>query len=192
MIRQGNDRQAEQTATVLLSGGVDSTACMKFLQAQGFKIRTFFIDYGQPAAAFERAKAESSSEVHGCAFEAIKVSGPSQFEAGELLGRNAFLVFTALFFLRGAPGILALGLHAGTPYYDCSEAFLGLVNKLVAEHTDGQVSVVAPFLTWSKRDVYRYFVDCGLTLEDTYSCESGVPGGCGSCLSCRDRQVLEC
>ena len=145
MNRQGNDRQVERTATVLLSGGIDSAACMKFLQAQGFNVRTFFIDYGQPAATFERVRAESSSGLHGCVLDSVKVSGPSQFEAGELLGRNAFLIFTALFFRRGAPGIIALGLHAGTPYYDCSKAFLEPVNKLVAEHTDGQVAVVAPF-----------------------------------------------
>jgi 7-cyano-7-deazaguanine synthase len=165
---------------------------MKFLQLQGFRVRTLFIDYGQPAAALEHAAAVALSELHSCPFEVITVSGESHFGSGELLGRNAFFIFTALFFLRGAPGVLALGLHSGTHYYDCSEAFLDLANTLVAEHTNGSISVIAPFLAWSKKDVYRYFRESGLALNQTYSCEKGEPAGCGDCLSCRDRQGLEC
>jgi 7-cyano-7-deazaguanine synthase len=185
-------KHSQPRATVLLSGGVDSAACMKFLQLQGFEVHTLFIDYGQRAAVLERAAARALSENHKCPFEIVTVSGNSHFGNGELLGRNAFLIFTALFFLRDIPEVLALGLHSGTHYYDCSEAFLNLANRLVAEHTDGSLTVIAPFLTWQKKDVYKYFRESGLILDETYSCESGEPSGCGNCLSCRDRQGLEC
>jgi 7-cyano-7-deazaguanine synthase len=188
----GNEQQATHAATVLLSGGVDSAACMKFLQARGYKVDTLFVDYGQAAAEWEHGAAKALAATHGCAFKVIKLSGPFRFGAGELVGRNAFLIFSALFFVRGTSGLLALGLHSGTTYYDCSESFFTLVNRLVGEHTDGRVTVLAPFLTWTKRDVYRYFLECGLSLADTYSCEAGVPTGCGTCLSCLDRQGLEC
>ena len=190
--KMSKTRQDRQVATVLLSGGVDSAACMKFMQSQGFAVRTLFVDYGQPAATLEQSAAVSLSKLHSCPFEVVTVRGNSRFGSGELLGRNAFLVFTALFFLRGSPGVLALGLHSGTHYYDCSEAFLDLANRLVAEHTNGSLSVIAPFLAWSKKDVYRYFLESGLVLDHTYSCEAGEPGGCGTCLSCRDRQGFEC
>lgn len=184
--------EGQRLATVLLSGGVDSAACMKFLQSQGFAVRALFIDYGQPAADLEQGAADSLSKLDSCPFEVVTVRGNSRFGSGELLGRNAFLIFTALFFLRGTPGVLALGLHSGTHYYDCSGAFLDLANRLVAEHTNGSLSVIAPFLTWSKKDVYRYFLESGLVLNQTYSCEAGEPAGCGTCLSCRDRQGFEC
>ncbi len=183
---------SQQVATILLSGGVDSAACMKFMQLQGLAVRTLFIDYGQPAAALEHAAAAGLAELHNCPFEVVTVRGDSRFGSGELLGRNAFFIFTAMFFLKGTPGMLALGLHSGTHYYDCSEAFLSLANRLVAEHTNGSVSVIAPFVSWRKRDVYSYFLKSGLALHQTYSCESGVPSGCGICLSCRDREGLEC
>jgi 7-cyano-7-deazaguanine synthase len=165
---------------------------MKFLQAGGYKVSALFIDYGQAAAEREHSAAKAVAKTHGCAFDVIKLNGPFQFGAGELVGRNAFLIFSALFFLRGAPGLIALGLHSGTGYYDCSESFVGLVNRLVGEHTDGKVTVLAPFLTWNKRDVYRYFLESGMSLVDTYSCEAGVSNGCGTCLSCLDRQGLGC
>lgn len=91
-------KHSRPRATVLLSGGVDSAACMKFLQLQGFEVRTLFIDYGQRAAALERAAARALSENHKCSFEVVTASGNSHFGNGELLGRNAFLIFTALFF----------------------------------------------------------------------------------------------
>jgi 7-cyano-7-deazaguanine synthase len=55
--------------------------------------------------------------------------------------------------------MLALGLHSGTHYYDCSEAFLNLANKLVAEHTDGSLKVIAPFLNWQKKMFIDIFVN---------------------------------
>src|SRR5437588_234094 len=108
MSQSPNSKSNQQVATVLLSGGIDSAACMRFLQSQGLAVRALFIDYGQPAAALELTSAFSLSEAHDCPFEVVTVRSNSQFGAGELLGRNAFLIFNALFFLRGAPGILAL------------------------------------------------------------------------------------
>jgi 7-cyano-7-deazaguanine synthase len=177
-------------ATVLLSGGVDSVACMKFLQSQGFEVRALFIDYGQPAATLELRAATALAKHHLCPLRIVRVTSDSHFGSGELLGRNAFLIFTALFFLGATPGVLALGLHSGTNYYDCSEAFFDLANKMVTEHTNGALLLVAPFLTWTKKDVFRYFCEAGLSLSETYSCESGDPMGCGSCLSCHDRKGL--
>lgn len=191
MAHQVKPRQIRSIATVLLSGGVDSVACMKFLQTQGFEVRALFIDYGQPAATLELRAATALANHHLCPLRIVRVKSDSNFRSGELLGRNAFLIFTALFFLDRAAGVLALGLHSGTDYYDCSEAFFNLANRMVTEHTDGALSLVAPFLTWTKKDIFRYFCESGLLLSETYSCESGDPAGCGRCLSCRDRKGLD-
>ena len=188
----GVEEQSEQVATVLLSGGIDSAACMRFLQAKGYAVRALFVDYGQTAANCEHQAAEALAKKHRCPFEFVKLGSSLPFGTGELVGRNAFLIFSALFVLRGAPGLLVIGLHSGTTYYDCSESFIDLADRLVREHTDGRVQVVAPFASWTKKDVFRYFVECGLSLAETYSCEAGVLNGCGECLSCLDRQVLTC
>jgi 7-cyano-7-deazaguanine synthase len=128
----------------------------------------------------------------GIGIRKARLSDSSPFGPGELLGRNAFLIFTALLLTGGRSGLLGLGLHAGTLYFDCSEAFVAAIGHFVSEHTDGRVSVIAPFVTWTKKDVYDYFVSAGLPIDATYSCEAGVKPVCGVCASCRDRQALGC
>lgn len=182
----------KKLATVLLSGGIDSAACAAFLIAQDFKVSALFLDYGQAAATYEQAAAESLATKLGIEIRTLRFDGATSFGSGELVGRNAFFVFSALFATRGRSNLIALGLHAGTPYYDCSPAFVETINRAVAEHTDGAVKVVAPFVDWTKRDVYDYFVKAGLPIAQTYSCEAGVERGCGSCASCMDRKALRC
>jgi 7-cyano-7-deazaguanine synthase len=182
----------QSVATVLVSGGIDSAACAHFLNKQGNLIRGVFVDYGQAAVARERSAAMKLAKLLDIEFTIYRITGHGTFSAGELPGRNAFLIVTALFLSSCRRGLLALGIHAGTAYFDCSPAFVELMARLVAEHTDGGVSLVAPFLHWSKRDVFDYFVSTGLPLDATYSCEAGTEPVCGRCLSCRDRRALGC
>ena len=109
----------------------------------------------------------------GVNLSCYSVLGSEPFTAGELVGRNAFLVFTRSL-TRARPGILAMGIHGGTPYWDCSEGFAREMEKLVAEHTDGKVVFMAPFLTWTKSEVYEYFLTTGIDVSVTYSCEAGT------------------
>lgn len=179
-------------ATVLMSGGIDSAACAAFLAAQGMIVSAIFVDHGQAAAKVESAAVNAVADELGIEVQRVALSGAKPFGAGELMGRNAFLVFAALFATGGQSSVIALGLHAGAPYYDCSPAFLDLINRAVAEHTDNKVQVVAPFIDWSKRDVYDYFLQAGLAVGCTYSCERGTSPSCGSCASCLDRKALGC
>jgi 7-cyano-7-deazaguanine synthase len=93
------------------------------------------------------------------------------------------LIASALLLGSCHDGLLAIGIHAGTSYYDCSPSFLSRVEVLVRECSDGRVSVVAPFIEWSKDDVYSYFKAAQLPLHETYSCEAGVVPSCGDCAS---------
>jgi 7-cyano-7-deazaguanine synthase len=180
-----------KTATVLLSGGIDSAACAHLLREQNFEVEGLFIDFGQPAARREHDSAAQVSKWLGIPLRSVNVAGDRTFEAGEIVGRNAFLCFCALLFTGGRSSLLAMGLHAGTTYFDCSPSFVSALGKLVAEHTDGRVVVVAPFVSWTKRDVVEYFRKSGLPIHLTHSCEAGdIP--CGECASCRDRKSLAC
>lgn len=183
---------AGRHATVLMSGGIDSAACAAFLTAQGFRISALFVDYGQAALKQEQAAVRLLATVLGIEVRELAFKGAAPFGPGELVGRNAFLVFAALFANRAQSNLIALGLHSGTPYYDCSPAFIDTINRAVAEHTDNAVQVIAPFVKWTKRDVYDYFMQAGLPIESAYSCETGGEPTCGSCASCLDRKALEC
>ena len=179
-----------KTATMLMSGGIDSAACGCLLQKQGFAVRGVFIDYGQAAVGPERRAVAALAAHLGMPLDVLRVSGAAPFSSGELTGRNAFLMLAALFLTRQRTGLLAIGVHAGTPYYDCSPPFIASMTRLVSDQTDGQITVVAPFLTWQKGDVLQYFVSVGLPIELAYSCEAGAEPPCGTCASCRDRQAL--
>lgn len=180
-----------RSALVLLSGGVDSVSCAHLLRKQEFAVNGLFVDYGQAAAGPERRAATLSAERLGVPVHHAILSTGESFGTGEVVGRNAFFVFCALMLSRARFDVLALGVHAGSRYFDCSQPFIGAMEKLVAEHTDGRVTFCAPFASWTKADVYEYFRSTGLPNYITYSCEAGTEPPCGVCLSCRDRSLLE-
>ena len=179
-------------ALVLLSGGIDSAACAWWLRDQGYSVRCLFVDYGQKAAPFEKIGAEALSRSLGVALECISLASSAQFGSGETSGRNAFLVFAAMLTSQLHTGVIALGIHSGTTYYDCSSAFAESMDRLVAEHTDGRLRLSTPFLTWSKKNIFEYYQASGLPVAMTYSCEKGQMPPCGMCLSCLDRRMLGC
>lgn len=179
-------------ATVLLSGGIDSAACVHFLQTHGHDVSAIFVNFGQTAAKSEWQSAQLMRDYFSIPLLAVHASAHETFGAGELMGRNAFLMFCAILLGGCRDGLLAIGVHAGTPYFDCSPSFVERIDPLVRECSNGRVSVLAPFLHWSKDDVYSYFVNAGLPLNHTYSCEAGALLPCGTCASCKDRARLEC
>jgi 7-cyano-7-deazaguanine synthase len=173
---------------VLLSGGIDSSAVLALTLEVGTSASALFVDYGQAAASSE-AKASAAIAGHfGVEYQSLTCTGQT-FGAGEIRGRNAFLVHTALMVLRQTKAVVVLGIHAGTTYRDCSPSFLELMQRSYDFHTGGQVSLAAPLVDQVKGDVVRLASEMGVPVELTYSCEAANEP-CGKCLSCRDREEL--
>jgi 7-cyano-7-deazaguanine synthase len=171
---------------------MDSAACVHLLRAQGYGVRGIFVDFGQAALEQERAAVRRLSEFFNIETTTLVAKAQSGFGAGELVGRNAFLILAAMFLGQMHRGLLAIGIHAGTPYFDCSPMFFARMKQLVEDHTAGRLVAVAPFIEWNKPQIYQYFIESGLPLSATYSCESGTVPPCESCASCRDRRALGC
>jgi len=183
----------DSRTVVLLSGGMDSAACAHYLQKSNRMIRALFVDYGQKAALPEENAAKRLSSILGIELSTIRLMARQSFGPGEILGRNAFLIFCSLLISgHERPDRIAIGIHGGTPYYDCSPAFLETIGRLVSEYTDARTRVIAPFIDWTKQEVFEYCTEAGIPIEVTYSCESGDTPPCGSCVSCRDRRMLSC
>jgi 7-cyano-7-deazaguanine synthase len=178
-------------STVLLSGGIDSAACARYLQENGNHVRCIFVDYRQAAVDSESWSAAELSKLLKTELLRVTFDPNKSWGPGEILGRNAFLILAALM-TRPESGVIALGIHSGTTYYDCTPAFLETIDRLVAEYTDGCIRVTAPFISWSKKRVFDYYVQTGLPLQIAYSCEAGTVPPCGGCASCRDRRTLLC
>jgi len=105
-------------------------------------------------------------------------------------GRNAVFMLSALMEHPIVQGQIAIGIHAGPPYYDCTPAFLTGVQVLFDGYTNGRVKAAAPFLLMNKSEVWLYGQKAGLPMGITYSCERGGEKTCGRCASCRDRRRL--
>lgn len=175
---------------VLLSGGIDSSCCVAFYRQAGHEVTGVFVDYGQPVREPEERSATAIARHYAIPLHVIRLTRPSQISEGEIAGRNAFLVFAALLYQSLQSGLMALGIHAGSPYYDCSEHFIDHLNALLSGYSDGKVSVAAPFLEWSKKAVFDFCREAKVPVELTWSCEVGPLVPCGHCLSCEDRARL--
>ena len=139
------------------------------------------ISFGQPGSKQERAAAQRVARHFDVPLTILHWSGSADFMAGEIVGRNAFFLLGALIEIGGNAGILAIGVHAGTPYFDCSQAFLSSLQIVVDGYCDGRVRLAAPFIEWSKQQVFAFCESEGVPMELTYSCEKGTDQPCGEC-----------
>ena len=176
---------------LLLSGGVDSTACAHYFSERGDNVTAIFVDFGQRAARAERRAVEDVTTYLSLPLMTLSFRADRQFDPGEIMGRNAFLIFSALMGLQSADGIVSLGVHAGTTYYDCGIEFLKAIGGVVDSYSAGRLALHCPFIHRTKSFVYSYARQSGLPLDITYSCELGTKPPCGICLSCKDRYAFE-
>jgi 7-cyano-7-deazaguanine synthase len=174
-------------AVVLLSGGVDSAVVLGLLTIGGHDVGALWIDYGQPAAAAEREASKAVASSYGADWNELTVVGLVPPAAGEFPGRNDMLVALAA---AAAPGrSVAIGVHAGTGYADCSPSWVEEWQGLLTVQYHGVVRLLAPLADRTKAQVYALAGQLRVPTALTHSCEaSAVP--CGSCSSCLDRQIL--
>jgi 7-cyano-7-deazaguanine synthase len=175
-------------AVVLLSGGLDSTTLLLFARAQGLDVRALHVDYGQAAASAEQAAVARICAAAEVNLQIVRYAGKT-FGPGEIRGRNALLLHVALTEFPADSGIVLLGAHGGTDYRDCTPEFIELMQRSFDFHSDGAISVSAPFVELGKGDVIRLGLDLGIDVGDTYSCEAANQA-CGQCQSCRDRALV--
>ena len=90
--------------------------------------------------------------------------------------------------VKQPPFRVAIGIHTGTPYYDCTKAFLDDCQRILDGYFSGTVGVEAPFLKHWKSDIIQYAKENKVPLDLTYSCLMQDKQPCGKCSSCKDRQ----
>lgn len=181
---------AQRRVIILSSGGIDSTACIRFFQKMEFEVEALFFDYGQISKENELAALTSIAKFYGISFRNIVIRMEGQLKDGLIPGRNAVFYLTALMHLQKDCGIIASGIHTGTPYYDCSPSFLELIQGLFNGYSNGTVKASAPFLNFSKKEIWDYCQSEEVPVELTYSCELGKKQPCGLCDTCKDLEKL--
>ena len=176
------------TFLVLASGGVDSSTLLWICAEQGIVPNALFVDYGQAAAQSEGTAVVRLCDDLRVPWRHVTYSG-STFGSGEIRGRNAYLLHTALMEFPSQSGVVLLGIHAGTGYDDCSPEFIDAMQRSYEIHTGGAITIAAPFLHWTKHQVYSLAALLNVPIEQTYSCEA-ANSPCNLCRSCLDRHSL--
>lgn len=182
---------ASPEVLVLLSGGLDSAACLSFYIDLGRPTCGFFIDYQQPAANREGRAAKAIADYYDVFLYTAKWSGQSKKRSGLVAARNAFLLTAALMERPEQVTTIASGIHAGTQYADCSPEFVSRMQSTFDIYSGGAVHIATPFEDWTKADIWAYALSKNVPVDITYSCEAGSNHPCGKCLSCLDRIGLE-
>ncbi|HCY76734.1 MAG TPA: tRNA methyl transferase-like protein [Ignavibacteriales bacterium] len=176
---------------VLSSGGIDSTATIKFYLNLKYKVESLFIDFGQIANKKEFSASKKIAQYYNIKFEKVKIVLPNKkFGSGLINGRNLFLLSIALINFKYTYGIIALGIHSRTNYYDCSKDFFNKSNTIIKDYTANTMYLGSPFLNFNKLEVFQFCKENRVPLDMTYSCELGLKQPCGQCLSCRDLERL--
>lgn len=176
-------------ALVLLSGGLDSLACVAFARAAGFDTTALFVDYGQAAAAREGEAVDRLSRRLQLSVQHVTLTGVSVL-GGFIPGRNAVLLSVALMAAPFHSGVFLIGIHDGTGYADCEPGFVDRMQGIFDLYAEGRVRILAPFAAWTKGDIWNYLATTDFPADMTYSCELGLDQPCGGCRTCADLVVL--
>lgn len=176
---------------VLLSGGVDSAACVAFYLEVGRPTCGLFVDYQQPALKKEAESSRRIADHFAIPLHRASWVGPRMKNVGLIPARNAVLLCAALMERPPTATAVAIGIHAGTPYVDCTAEFIRRIQAIYDLYTDKRVAVLAPFVEWTKPEVWSYARSKSVPLDLTYSCEAGSEQPCGECESCLDRKLLD-
>lgn len=175
---------------VLVSGGLDSASCVVYYKSKRYNVKAVFVDYGQKATRMELLSARALAAHYKVPLQKLRLDVGTRFGEGEVFCRNAVLLLSALMANPTFKGIISIGIHSDSPYYDCSVSFVSLMKRLISEYSDGRVLLDVPFLRWNKRMIFDFAKSRRVPLSLTYSCERGGKKPCGECLSCRDLRAL--
>lgn len=177
---------ATPRCAVLLSGGLDSAAATAALLSDGWHVRTLWANYRQPAASAERESSSALARHYDVPWTPLDLPllAPAAAD-GEIAGRNDLLVAAAR---AAAPGdSIVIGIHAGSPYTDCSADWARAWQALLDVQHGGTVRLLTPLVGLVKAEVLALADHLGVPLALTHSCErADTP--CRSCPSCLDRE----
>lgn len=178
---------------VLSSGGIDSTACLSYYLSNGYSPYALWVDYGQ-ASKVPELKAVNAITTHfSVPLKIIKVQGFQEVltkSEDEFRGRNLLLGSIGVCSFPFSHGLIAMGVHEGTSYRDCSIDFQEEINTLVRTVSNGRLAIDFPFGKLTKLDIAAFCKKADIPLDLTYSCLRGEVPSCGVCLACQDRRKV--
>jgi 7-cyano-7-deazaguanine synthase len=189
-MRSAQHASSESKIVVLLGGGIDSSVVVDLLRRRNKGLMGVHFNYGQPALRGERRAVRAIAHRYGVPVRWRNLGPPVSQQGDEFFCRNALFILATAAELGFEPLRIVTGIHAQSPYYDCSAEFLTTVQRLLDGHFHGRIVVETPLLGFSKSDVVAYARKRRLPLQLTYSCTRSSLKPCQECPSCLDRRAL--
>lgn len=72
-------------------------------------------------------------------------------------------------------------------YWDCTEEFVEGINSLLALNRMNRITVNAPLLFKTKKEIIEMGIELGVKFDNTWTCYEGNDISCGVCPSCAAR-----
>lgn len=199
---------------VLLSGGLDSTTALYWAKANHEVVAALAFDYGSNHAVRELECARHQAESLGIPFRCIDLTAISRHLTSALLNgadaiptgeyneenmKKTVVPFRNGIFLAIAAGVaesceaegIVIAAHSGDHaiYPDCREEFMLAMANAIQQGTYAGITILRPFIHFSKGDIVREGLRLGLDYKHTYSCYCGREHHCGQCATCRERKA---
>ena len=200
-------------AVIILSGGMDSAVLLADVLKQGYEVETLSFNYGSKHNDEEYKHAVLLCEHYKVKNQRIALPFVNELFKSDLLksggeipeghyeapsmkstvvpNRNAIMLSIAVGYAESIGAeIVFYGPHAGDHaiYPDCTDEFIFPFNQAMKMGTYAHVSVSAPFIYKTKRDIGLLGKELGVPFEKTYSCYKGGEVHCSVCGTCVERK----
>jgi 7-cyano-7-deazaguanine synthase len=198
---------------IVYSGGLDSTVLLYHLRAAGHDLHALSVDYGQRHRC-ELAHAAKICAELGIPQPVADLSALQPLLAGSSLTSPEIEVaeghYTAesmkstvvpnrnMIFLSVATGHalsikagqIAYAAHSGDHaiYPDCRNEFADAMATAIELADWEKVTLVRPFVDWTKADIVRRGAALNVPFVKTWSCYKGGDVHCGRCGTCIERR----
>ena len=201
---------SNNTAIILLSGGLDSLVALDYAIKNNIEIRlALTFDYGQKAAAKELEVTAKICEYYNIEHKVIKLGWLEEITQTSLVsdakiptadlntGESAQSVWVpnrnALFLniagcycdsMNCKYVIYGANKEEGQNFPDNTEEFRAQVSNLFKTSTLVKPVVLAPLINYDKGDIVKIAIDNSVPLELVWSCYKSGSRHCGKCESC--------
>ncbi|MBS4000709.1 MAG: 7-cyano-7-deazaguanine synthase QueC [Desulfobulbaceae bacterium] len=200
------------TAIVLLSGGMDSAVCTALAAYEGYKPAVLHLNYGQRtqkreliafheiADHFEINKrlivdVSYLSQIGGSSLtdKSIEIE-KAKFDKNHIPNtyvpfRNGNIIAIAVSWAEviGARAIIIGAMEQDSSGYpDCRSTFFDAINLAIKLGTkpETEIRVLTPIIDMTKAEIIKRGSELGVPFEKTWSCYKNSDVACGVCESC--------
>jgi 7-cyano-7-deazaguanine synthase len=202
----------QQTAVVLVSGGMDSATAVAEAIDQGYEPYFLHTSYGQNTEDKELECARALADFYDAKeFLHIETGHLAQIGASSLTDesmdvtdadlesdeiptsyvpfRNSNLLSMAVSYAEAHEcDAIFIGAHSEdfAGYPDCRPEFFEAFQRVIDVGTkpETEISLQAPFVEWTKTEIAEHGLELGVPYQHTWSCYRDEAPACGTCDSC--------